>query len=94
MTAQQRTIVWTEYLKYRAKSRGFDLSQIEMIIRHSSERYFDMSTGRIVVVGRHGKHLVVIPYETDEDTITPVTVHVTTRQQINFRIRTGRYSYE
>ena len=91
--ARRRIIVWTDYMKYRARLRGFDLTKIEEIVRHSSERYFDMATGRHVAVGRHGKILVVIPYEIDEDSITPITIHATTRQQINFRLRTGRYSH-
>ena len=86
-----RTIVWTEYMSYRARLRGFDFAKIEAIIRYSTERYFDTATGRLVAVGRHDNTLVLIPYETDEDTITPITIHATTRQQINFRLRTGRY---
>jgi len=65
--ARRRSIVWTDYMKYRARLRGFDLAKIEEIVRHSSERYFDIATGRHVAVGRHGKILVVIPYEIDED---------------------------
>jgi RNA:NAD 2'-phosphotransferase (TPT1/KptA family) len=80
-------------MKYRARLRGFDLARIEEIVRHSSERYLDIATGRYVAVGRHGKMLVAIPYEMDEDSITPITIHATTRQQINFRLRTGRYSH-
>lgn len=87
-------IIWTDYIKYRAKSRGFVLSKIEHIIRYSAERYFDTTTGRLVVVGRHDKTLVIIPYELEEGQITPITVHATTRQQIRFRIRTGRYIFE
>jgi len=91
---KSRIIVWTEYMRYRARLRGFDLAKIEDIIRYSTERYFDTVTGRSVVIGRHDKMLVMIPYETDdEDTITPVTIHTTTRQQINFRLRTGRYTH-
>jgi len=92
MMARQRTIVWTEYMKYRARLRGFDLARIEEIVRHSSERYFDVVTGRYVAVGRHNKILVMIPYEIDENFITPITIHATTRQQVSFRLRTGRYS--
>ena len=29
-------IIWTEYLKYRAKLRGFDLAKIEDIIRYTT----------------------------------------------------------
>ncbi|MEW6212159.1 MAG: hypothetical protein AB1631_27635 [Acidobacteriota bacterium] len=87
-------IVWTEYLRYRAELRGFDLAKLEHIIRHSSERYLDTETRRNIVVGRHGKQLVMIPYEADEDTITPVTVHAITRQQIRLRLRTGRFTHE
>ena len=87
-----RTIIWTEYLKYRATIRQFDLAKIEHIIRHSSERHLDTETRRSVVVGRHDEQLVMIPYDVDNDTITPVTIHAITRQQIQFRLNTGRFT--
>ena len=87
-------IVWTDYMKYRARLRGFDLAKIENIVRYSPERYFDTATGRRVVVGRHDDTLVMISYEAEEDSITPITIHATTRQQIRFRIRTGRFANE
>jgi hypothetical protein len=65
-------IIWTDYLKYRAALRGFDLEKLEAIVRHSTERYFDTETDRHVVVGRHNLQLVIIPYDSDSDTITPV----------------------
>jgi hypothetical protein len=87
-------IQWTDYLKYRAALRGFDLTKLENIIRQSDERYFDTETERTVVVGRHYKQLVIIPYELKGDLITPVTVHAITRQLIRFRLRTGRFTHE
>ena len=85
-------IIWTDYLNYRVKLRGFNLASIEDIIRYSNERYFDTSTGRWVVVGKDSNILVMIPHEISEDsTITPITIHATTRQQINFRIKSGRF---
>ncbi len=88
------SIVWTEYLQYRAELRGFDLTKLEHIIRHSGERYFDTETVLAIVVGRHNRQLVMIPYEVDGDAIIPVTVHAITRQQIRFRLRTGRLTHE
>ena len=87
-------VMWTDYLKFRVKQRGFDLSKIEDVVRYSSEIYYDTVTGRRIAVGRYNNDLIMIPYEVDEDSIAPVTVHVTTRQQINFRIRTGRFKNE
>lgn len=87
-------ITWTEYMKYRLSMRGFDLAKVEHILRYSSERYFDTATGRQVVVGRHDQLLVMIPYESEENTLTPVTIHVTSRQQINFRVKSGRFRNE
>ena len=87
-------IKWTEYLKYRAKIRGLDLDRLEHIIRHSSERYFDTETRRHVVVGRHIDQLVMIPFETHQEVVTPITVHAITRQQIRFRLNTGRFTNE
>jgi len=87
-------IVWTDYLRFKVKQRGFDFDKIENIVRYSSERYSDIVTGRRIAIGQHGAKLVMIPYEADEDSIIPVTVHATTRQQINFRIKTGRFTNE
>ncbi len=87
-------IIWTDYLKYRAALRQFDLAKLENIIRHSDERFLDTETERAVVVGRHDLQLVAIPYESKGDVITPVTVHAITRQLIRFRLRTGRFTYD
>lgn len=88
------TILWSDYVRYRSDLRGFDPTKIEKILRYSSERYFDTVTGRMIVVGRHDDRLVMVPYEEKEGTVTPVTIHVTTRQQISFRLKTGRFTYE
>lgn len=87
-------IVWTEYFQYRPALRGYDLAKLEHIIRHSIERYFDTETRRTIVVGRHSRRLVMIPSDVSGDVITPVTVHAVTRQQIRFRLRTGRFMHE
>ena len=94
MTESPAEIIWTDYLKYRAGLRGFDLAQIEQAVKHSSEHYFDTETRRLVVVSRVGEALVLIPCDTTPQSITPVTIHVTTRQQINFRLKTGRFINE
>ena len=54
-------IIWTDYVKYRARIRGFDLDKIEHIVRYSSERYMDTETKRRVAVGRHDSTLVLVP---------------------------------
>ncbi len=88
-------INWTDYFIYRVKLRGFDLRNIEEIVRYSSERYYDTTTARLVVVGKNSNILVLIPYEKENaDIITPITIHATSRQQINSRIKSGRYKYE
>jgi hypothetical protein len=46
----------------------------------------------MVVVGKHDNRLVIIPYDKDDDTIIPVTIHTITRQQIRFRLKTGRFT--
>ena len=87
------TVVLTDYLRYRARLRGFDLSAIESVVRFSDERYFDSATQRMVAIGRDGDLLIMVPYdhEIEMETMTPVTVHPTTRQQVSFRVRTGRF---
>lgn len=85
-------VIWTDYLRHRTRVRGFDLDTIEQIVRFSNERYFDTVTQRMVAVGKHDSRLVLVPYDQDNDTMTPVTIHATTRQQIQFRLRIGRFS--
>ena len=85
-------IIWTEYLKYKANLRGFDLQNIEEIVRYSTERYYDTSTDRWVAIGKEGKILVMVPHEISEhESITPITIHATTRQQVNYRVKSGRF---
>ena len=86
--------IWTSYIEYRARLRGFDLVKIESIVRYSTERYIDADTGRRVAIGHHDNQLVVVPYEVHQDSITPITIHATTRQQVRFRVKTGRYTLE
>ena len=92
--SERFTIAWTDYINYRTKLRKFDLSRIEDILRYSKERYFDTVTQRMIAIGRHHERLVMVPYEREGNNIVPVTVHVTSRQQINFRLKTGRFRYE
>ena len=61
---------------------------------YSSERYVDTVTGRVLAIGRHEKLLVMIPYERKGRSLKPVTIHATSRQQINSRIKSGRFKNE
>jgi hypothetical protein len=87
-------IVWTDYMKYRLSLRGFDIEKVEHILRYSTERYVDTATGRRIVVGRHDQCIVMIPFEREENVLKPVTIHVTDRKQINFRVKSGRFINE
>jgi hypothetical protein len=84
-------IVWTDYLRYRAKLRSYDLGVAAQIIRFSPERYLDENTRRTVVTGKHNDTLVIIPYEKNGNAVIPVTIHAITRQQIKFRVQIGRF---
>jgi len=84
-------IVWSDYLQYRAQLRGFDLGKIEEILRYSEERYYDTETARLIAVGKHDNQLVIIPYERENEIVTPITIHATTRQQIQFPLKNGRF---
>ena len=88
------SIIWTDYFRHRIDLRGFDIRKIESILRHSEMRYFDVMSQRNIAVGKHDKRLVLIAYDKREDDIIPITIHATTRKQINFRLKTGRFIYE
>ncbi len=87
-------VAWTEYFKYRATLRRFDLDRIGEIVKHSTERYVDTATDRRIAVGRCGKVLVLVPYEASGNVMTPITIPATTRRQITFRVQTGRFVHE
>jgi hypothetical protein len=84
---------WTDYLRFRARLRGFDLAEIEQAVRYSKERYRDTSTGRLVVIGETSGGPVLIPYELDQGVLRPITVHATTRAQVLARIQSGRFEH-
>jgi hypothetical protein len=86
-----KQIIWSDYIKYRANLRGFHLDIIEEILKFSGERYYDTETNRMIAVGKHERILVMIPYEDYNDRIEPITIHATSRQQIKFRVTTGRF---
>ena len=67
------------------------VTTIEQIVLFSEERYFDTATLRMIAVGRHTGLLVMVTYEEEGETVTPVTIHSTTRQQVNLRVKTGRF---
>ena len=87
-------IVWTAYMAYRLKLRGFNAADVETCVRYSTERYSDTVTGRRIAVGHCGSGLIMVAYECAEDRLTPITVHATSRQQINARVTTGRFTHE
>jgi hypothetical protein len=103
----RKRVVMSEYMIYRAQMRCSDTSDVETIVRYSEERYFDTETHRMVAVGHSRGKLVIVPYDETEDEITPVTIHpcwsqppaaartciLVTRQQIRFRVNTGRFVY-
>ncbi len=62
--------------------------------RASVSRALDTVTRRVVGVGKHDDRLVAVPIEREGESITPVTIHATTRQQIRFHLRSGRFVYE
>ena len=88
-----KDIVWTEYMEYRSSIRGIDLDVIKHIVRYTSERYIDNETHRRLAVGKHKNAIVLVPHEESDTSLTPITVHPTTRKQINLRVKTGRYSH-
>jgi hypothetical protein len=81
-------------MKYRMDLRGYNSETVKHIVQYTSERYIDTTTGRLVAIGKHDKLLVTIPYEQEGNTITPVTIHATNRQQINSRLKSGKLEYE
>lgn len=94
VNSEKCSLIWSDYFRYRIHLRGFSLEKIETILRYSTERYFDTITRRQIVVGKHDKGLVIIPYEEKENALAPITIHATSRQQLNFRLKTGRFVHE
>ena len=91
---EKSRIIWSGHMKYRMALRRFDQGRVEDILRYSEERYIDTMTHRSIAVGKHDDRLVMIPYEIGRNEITPITIHATTRRQINVRLKTGRFRNE
>ncbi len=95
LQCNMKKIIWTEYFKYKVALRGFNLLSIEDILRYSAERYYDIATGRLVIIGKDAKILIMIPHEIEQEhTIIPITVHATSRKQITYRVKSGRFKNE
>lgn len=94
MDKSQNRILWTDYFLYRASERNLDLSQIEKILRYSSERYIDTDTGSHMAIGSMGTHVILVAYDVTEDCYEAITAHATNRQQISFRLKSGRNRHE
>ena len=76
------------------KASQFELALIEEVVRYSQERYVDNATGRLIAISRHGRQLVMALYEAGSGTIRVVTMHAISREQIDARIKSGRFSHE
>jgi len=48
----------------------------------------------MVAIGRHDNVLAMVPYEEEENLLMPITIHAIRRQQINFRLKNGRFIHE
>ena len=81
----------TDYFSFRIKLRKYNIENVIELLKHSTEKYFDTETNRNIIVGKHKNKLVLIPYEEDGDNVIPITIHATSRQQIKFRLTTGRF---
>jgi len=92
--SKEIAILWSNYMMYRLELRGFNQKQVEKILRYSVERYYDVETQRMVVIGRHDDRLVMIPYEQKINTVTPVTIHSISRQLIKLRLKSRRFTNE
>jgi hypothetical protein len=91
---EESRFIWTDYMRFRLELRGYDAGWIEEIVRYSAERYRDNLSNRLIAVGRHKKTLVMIPYERIGKDLKPITIHATTRRQINARLASGRFTHE
>jgi hypothetical protein len=81
-----------KYFLYRLKVREYEIEKIESILKTSSEVYVDSDTGRNIKVGKHDTVLVIVAYDIEQDgSTTPVTVYQTSRKQINYYLKKGRF---
>ena len=39
-------VIWTEYMQYRVRIRGFERDKVERVLLQSAERYLATSSGR------------------------------------------------
>ncbi len=74
------------------KVREYNLEKVELVLRTSSEVYFDIHSGRDIKVGKHDNELIIVAYDLEADgSITPVTVYQTSRKQIKYYLKEERF---
>ncbi|MDP3974180.1 MAG: hypothetical protein Q8P92_05115 [Candidatus Daviesbacteria bacterium] len=89
-------IVLIPHLKIRLKERKIPQSYPKVIIQNSEEKYKDLDTGYDIVVKNmeyNGKlRPMVVAYAIMELEIQAVTIYPTSRQEIENKLKRGRWA--
>lgn len=90
--------ILTDHLKSRLKLRNISGSIVENIFKESQEFYWDNLRNHHVAVGQaqyKGKmRKMLVAYDKIGNTIEFITVHPITAEEIDQRVKSGRWMYE
>lgn len=91
-------IRYSDHLRFKLRVRDIPGQVPERIYRESRQRYDNHHTLRHIAVMQVHYHrhrtLMMIAYDRRADHVEIVTIHPITKDQIQERLRTGRWTYE
>jgi hypothetical protein len=91
-------VIYSDHLRFKIRVRQIPEDLPERIYRESRQRYYNHHSVRhIAVMETHYQRrriLMMIAYDQLLDHVEIITIHPITKQQIQDRLTTGRWTYE
>lgn len=91
-------VKYSDHLRFRIRVRGIPEPMPEQIYRESKQHYYNHHTLRHIAIMevhyRQRRTLMMIAYDQMPDHVEIITIHPITRDQIQERLRTGRWTHE
>lgn len=91
-------ITYSNHLRFKMQARAIPEQMPGQIYLESTQRYYNHhSLRRIAVMEVHYRQrrtLMMIAYDQTSDQAEIITIHPITRDQIQERLRAGRWTYE
>lgn len=91
-------VIYSKHLCFKMQQRDISESVPGRIYRESTQRFYNHHSLRQIAVSevfyRQRKVLMMIAYDQMPDEVEIITIHPITREQIQDRLRSGRWTHE